>query len=46
MLTFEQALDFTQMVGSHTSFEDQESRAYFAILMTLTQLARQGLVRP
>ncbi len=40
MLTFEQAFEFTQMVGSHTSFEDQESRAYFAILMTLPEGSR------
>jgi cephalosporin hydroxylase len=33
MLTFEQAYEFTKTIGSHTSFEEEECRAYFDILM-------------
>lgn len=35
MLTFEQAYEFTKTIGSHTSFEEEECRAYFDVLMTI-----------
>lgn len=37
MLTFEDAYEFTKTVGSHTSFEEEECRAYFDVLMTLPE---------
>lgn len=33
MLTFEQAYEFTKTIGSHTSFEEEECREYFDVLM-------------
>lgn len=37
MLTFEKAYEFTQTIGSHTSFEEEECAAYFGILMSLPE---------
>lgn len=37
MLTFEEAYEFTKTIGSHTSFEEEECRAYFDVLMSLPE---------
>lgn len=36
-MTFEQAYEFTKTIGSHTSFEEEECRAYFDLLMALPE---------
>ncbi len=37
MLTFEKAYEFTQTIGSHTSFEEKECLAYFTVLTELSK---------
>ncbi len=37
MLTFEHAYEFTKTIGSHTSFEKEESEKYFDVLMSLPE---------
>lgn len=39
-MTFEQAYEFTKTIGSHTSFEEEECRAYFDVLMSLAPGSR------